>query len=349
MASRSPARLSSLAVLVLVAACAAPVPSPSGTVPSAAAPSPVATTPTRVEGRGETPYIAGTPLALDDLEGQIVFDDYEDLWTMRADATDLRRLGERPGAEFDGAWSPDGAWIAYRDSRRGINEDDEIYLMAADGSGVRNLTADPANDWGPAWSPDGRWVAFNSDRDGHPMGAYLVHPDGTGLHRLPIDGWVEYVSFSPDGTHIAYMGHDGDGYEIYRADVVTGASTRLTDAPGDDGWPAWSPDGTTIAFKSQRDDCLWAAADVDCWHGDQPGEHDDIWIMAADGSDQRRVTPEAGQFVAWAPDGETLLISGRTLYVVRPDGTGRAEVRPDGLPHAPGGLPDWTGASPPAG
>jgi Tol biopolymer transport system component len=339
-------RLAALALLGSVAACATPAPSASD-VTQTTAPSPVSSAMSRLEGRGEMPYVAGAPLELASLAGRIVFDDYEDLWTMGADATDLRRLGERPGAEFDGAWSPDGRWIVYRDSRRGINEDDEIFVMAADGSDVRNLTDDPANDWGPDWSPDGQWVIFNSDRDGHPMGAYVVRPDGTELQRLPIDGWVEYASFSPDGSRIAYMGHGGDDYDIYVADIESGASARLTDAPGSDGWPAWSPDGSAIAFKSQRDDCLYADADVDCWHGDEPGEHDDIWIMDADGANQRRVTPEAGQFVAWSPDGATLLVSGRTLFVVRLDGTGRVEVRPDGMRDAPGGLPDWTAATPP--
>ena len=61
---------------------------------------------------------------------------------------------------------PDGHFVVYRDSRRGINEDDEIYVVRADGTGVRNLTNDPANDWGPDWSSDGEWIVFNSDHDG---------------------------------------------------------------------------------------------------------------------------------------------------------------------------------------
>jgi Tol biopolymer transport system component len=64
--------------------------------------------------------------------------------------------------------------------------------------------------------------------------------------------------------------------------------------------------------------------------------------MNADGSDQRRVTPEMGQFVSWSPDGKLLLVSGHTQFAIRPDGTGRREIRPDGLPHPPGGIPDWT-------
>ncbi len=63
--------------------------------------------------------------------------------------------------------------------------------------------------------------------------------------------------------------------------------------------------------------------------------------MNADGSEQRRVTSETGQFVAWSPDGRYLLVSGRALYVVRPDGTGRFELRADGIDRALGGIPDW--------
>jgi Tol biopolymer transport system component len=156
--------------------------------------------------------------------------------------------------------------------------------------------------------------------------------------------WIEYPSFSPDGERIAFMGHDGADYDIYVAVLETGAARRLTDAPGSDGWPAWSPDGSTIAFTSQRDDCLYAAEASPCWidPGGEPGEHHDIWLMHADGSNQRRVTPESGQFMTWSPDGKYLLVSGRSLYVIRPDGTGRSDVL-----RTSGGLPDWVAATGP--
>jgi Tol biopolymer transport system component len=231
----------------------------------------------------------------------------------------------------------------YRDSRRGINEDDEIYIARSDGAEARNLSGDPANDWGPEWSSDGQWIMFNSDRDGGNPGGYVVRPDGTDLRHLPIDVWFEYPSLSPDGTKVAFMGHVGGDYDVYVADMATGTTTQLTDSSGSDGWPVWSPDGTRIAFASERDDCTRVPDDQDCWRGDEPGEHHDIWIMDADGSNQRRVTPESGQFVTWSPDGRYLLISGRALYVVRPDGTGRLELRAEGIPLALGGIPDWTG------
>ena len=330
-----------LVIVALLVACT----DDDGTSPATTArPSTTEEAPDRVEGNGLTPVRVGEPIDVAELEGRIVFDDYEDVYTMRPDGTDVRRITTEEGSEFDGALSPDGEHVAYRDSRRGINEDDEVFIARADGSGgARNLTNDPANDWGPTWSPDGQWIAFNSDREGGDLRGYLIRPDGTDLTPLPIDGWVEYIAFSPDGTQIAYEGHNDGDYDVYVADIATGETTQLTDAPGGDGWPAWSPDGKTIAFTTERDDCTHVPDDEDCWHGDEPGEHRDVWLMDADGSNPRRVTPEAGQFVAWSPDGRHLLVSGRALYVLRPDGTGRLELRADGFSLALGGLPDWRG------
>lgn len=285
---------------------------------------------------GREPVLVGEPIDVRTLEGRIVFDDFEDVYVMRADGTHVRPVANRRGPEFDGAWAPDGRQIVYRDSRRGINENDEIYVVDADGSGARNLTRDPGNDWGPDWSPDGSTIAFNSDRDGGVMGGYLVSTDGSDVRRIDTDVWVEYPAFSPDGTRIAFMGHTAGDYDIYVADLATGMATQLTDAPGSDGWPTWAPDGSMIAFATERDDCLHLVGTASCWSTGEVGEHHDIWVMEADGSNQRRVTPEFGQFVTWSPDGRYLLISGYSLYVIRPDGTGRADVAP-----AAGGIPDW--------
>ena len=60
---------------------------------------------------------------------------------MEANGSNVRRVAGRPGSEFDAAWAPDGRWVVYRDSRRGINENDEVYVARADGSSVRNSPA----------------------------------------------------------------------------------------------------------------------------------------------------------------------------------------------------------------
>jgi Tol biopolymer transport system component len=306
--------------------------------PSAAGPSASA----RVVHDGLRPVETGQPIELGDLAGRIVFDDFEDVFAMDVDGTNVVRVASDPnGQEFDGAWSPDGEWIVYRDSTRGINVDDELFIARADGSEKRNLTDHPANDWGPEWSPDGRSIVFNSDRDGGQIRGYTVNIDGSNLRRLPIEGWVEYPSFSPDGSRIVYEGAVANNYEVFVADLATGERTQLTRAPGNDGWPVWSPDGSTIAFTSERDDCAFAPPARECWTAGEPGEHRSIYLVDPDGSNLRRVMTDHGQFLAWSPDGEYLLVSGHSLHVIRLDGTGRLELRAEGIDLPLGGIPDW--------
>jgi len=110
-----------------------------------------APSPSEREQDGTRPVVRGQPIDVANLEGKIVFDDFEDVYVMEADGSSVRPAADRPGPEFDAAWAPDGRSIVYRDSRRGINENDEVYVMRADGSAVRNLSRDPANDYGMDW------------------------------------------------------------------------------------------------------------------------------------------------------------------------------------------------------
>lgn len=336
-------RPTAIVLAIMVFGCARPG---AGAGPAASLPAAESATatplPTQIVHTGHRAVATGEPIELAGLSGRIAFDNFEDVFVMNVDGSNVVKVaGDPAGPEFDAAWSPDGEWVVYRDSTRGINEDDEIFVVRDDGSEGRNITNDPANDWGPDWSPDGSTIVFNSDRGGGPLGGYLVDPDGSNVRALDVEAWVEYPSFSPDGTQITFMGHDGSNYEIYTADLASGAVQQLTDSPGHDGWPAWSPDGATIAFTSVRDDCAFAPPDEECWRTGEDQEHHDIWLMDADGLNQRRVSPEFGQFVAWSPDSGYLLISGYALYVVRPDGTGRHELRADGVSLPLGGIPDW--------
>jgi TolB protein len=324
-------------VLLAVVSTSCTDPSPGPGSPSVEATSMPGTPASPIDSR--LPVVLGKPIDTSTLKGRIVLSSEDDVYTLNADGSGLARVTDRRGPEFDPAWSPDGSRIVYRDSRRGINHDDEIFVMNADGSDPRNLTDDPGNDWGPDWSPDGRTIVFNSDRDGFPMGGFLVHPDGSGLRRIETDAYVEYPAWSPDDERIAFMGGDSPSeYEIWTVGIDGRNPVRLTDSYGPDGWPAWSPDGERIAFTSVRDDCSYPDA-ADCRTTGDIGPHHDVWIVNADGSGLRRVTPEFGQFVTWSPDGRYLLVSGYDLFVIRPDGTGRTSLDIDGFR---GGLfPDW--------
>src|SRR5689334_19337753 len=88
----------------------------------------------------ERRHPAAPRIALADLHGRVVFSRRGDIWSADADGSRPRRVTSGHGPEFDPSWSPDGWRIVYRDSRRGINHNDEIYVMNADGSHRRNLT-----------------------------------------------------------------------------------------------------------------------------------------------------------------------------------------------------------------
>ena len=105
------------------------------------------------------------------------------------DLANLPRNGHYPDPEHASpAWSPDGKRLAfYRQS--------ELTIANQDGSGERRVAPGGAYLFGapPAWSPDGRWIAFAKALPDRVV-LLVVHPDGTGLHRIArtgaIAGWL---------------------------------------------------------------------------------------------------------------------------------------------------------------
>ena len=118
--------------------------------------------------------------------------------------------------------------------------------------------------------------------------------------------------------------------------------TRLTDHPGQDGWPAWSPDGSTIAFSTTRDDCRSSRAEGCLSSGDIGPVHT-LWLMDADGSDQRRVTTTNAQLPDWSPDGRYLVCESQGgLNLITPDGTAAGRISLDVRDPL---FPDWVAGS----
>jgi len=327
--------------LVILVACSG-VQTTKGTSRSG---SPAASVPTATQPM-VSPSASGPRISIRSLQGTLVFsDETNDIWSMRADGTGVRRLTSAPAMEFDPTWSPDGSRIAYRHQARD-NETPEIFVMDADGSDQRNLTRNDVADWGPAWSPDGSSIAFNSAMGTGGVGllGYAVSPSGSRPHRLS-GHFIEYPAWSPDGSRIAFMapvpgaaGSNPD-YNIFVMNADGSDIRRLTRTPGEDGWPAWSPDGSSIVFSSARDDCSISDA-PDCRTTGDIGPWQDVWIMDTDGGHQRRVTSEFGQFVSWSPDGSAILVAGADeMYLIRPDGNGLTPFPVEGVPHPL--FPDW--------
>jgi Tol biopolymer transport system component len=310
---------------------------------STAQPSPPPALTARQQATAPSPADAssspGPAIDVSSLKGRIVFSagppHAEDVSVVNADGSGLRRLTTDPHADFDPALSPDGKQVAYRHQEE-MDSSTEVFAMNADGSGARNISHQKEADWGPNWSPDGKRVLWNCQRDlDFGFQACVANADGSGLKTIRPDAWVEYPAWSPDGAMIAFMGQevgasgDDPDYNIFVMKADGTSVTRLTDAPGSDGWPAWSPDGTRITFSTSRSDCRNSDA-PDCRSSGDIGPLHELWVMNADGSDQRRLSTSFGQFSSWSPDGSFIVFS-PGLTVIRPDGTGQASIPVTGV------------------
>ena len=218
--------------------------------------------------------------------GPIAFVRNNDIWTMKADGSDARRLTTSPQVESAPAWSPDGRSIAFVRDVPGypINAcGNEVWLMNKDGSNQRRVPFVLGPDVMPGttheetmysvdtltWAPSGKDICVAaSANSGYPSMAeglfalqlYLVNPEGTAQRRLgPLQyGMATYsMSWRPDGAQIALT----QGSRYYGRLVVYDVGQDKYTEPY--GWrrymcnAAWSPDGTRLAAMVLDDDDDW--------------------------------------------------------------------------------------------
>ena len=167
------------------------------------------------------------------------------IYTARAsDGGGLVLLSRNPFGGFDAVpqYSPDGTQVVFfrDDPQRHLPHDiGALYVVGSDGTGLRRITP-----WGKAassgsFSPDGRWIVFadpSGDLD-------FVHPDGTGLTRVPLEplrGRVLQPRWSPDGSTIVFgLVTNGQG-DIYTVRPDGSDLVQITDTPDvDERWPDW--------------------------------------------------------------------------------------------------------------
>jgi Tol biopolymer transport system component len=264
------------------------------------------------------------------------------LYVASADGTGVKKLASGLWIATDKSptGSPDGRHVA-SSTESGPGQLDEFILVIDVESGVATkIVAPELNGFRallPAWSPDGAWIAFVGVPKASPdqPSYWIVHPDATAAHelatsKLPDDGVIA-AHWAPDVARsgLAYMAlAAGGSLAAYVYDVPTGHETRIS---GDGGgfWPAWSPDGRSLAFLT------------DSTAGD-------VRIVSAEGSAETRTIPRTGigAPLAWSPDGREIYGSNgaRTaLIVITVDGS-TPLVR---IPHAASqALPDWQRVAP---
>jgi Tol biopolymer transport system component len=183
----------------------------------------------------------------------------------------------------DATWSPDGKWIAFvKEPRYDAYSSEEIWIISPAGESARKL----ADGGFPQWSADSTRVFYHSRRDGKVYSVDVDKPESSPrvfYDKSPRSSY--YPAISPDEKKLAF-GSDG-GLKI--VEVATGTEILSFPARGSRGLlPAWSPDGTLLAYGGFNSDRLG------------------IWVLDVDSKKARRVVKGTYTMPCWSPDGSKL-------------------------------------------
>jgi Tol biopolymer transport system component len=215
------------------------------------------------------------------------------------ESTPLRRVPDRPDVgphdAGDSGVEPPG--------------DAEVADAAADAS-AGDAAALPDAGQAPSW-----WILFDSNRAGLNRDLYAIHADGTGLRRLTTDPSIEKEPvLSPDKTKIAFVSDRMGSLNIFVMDLATGAVRPVTSSTVSSEQPAWSPDGSRIAFH----------------------RYDSIMTINVDGTDPRLLIEGQEGFVhagyyhpSYGADGWVLMDRVNEIDVIQTNGTGLHQIVPN--------------------
>ena len=261
------------------------------------------------------------------------------------------------GENAEAYWSADGKHLIFQ-STRGGRSCDQQYVMDVDGSNLRRVSTGTGKTTCGYFFDRDRRVFFSSTHHADtacpprpdfsrgyvwrldPFEIYTANASGSDLRRLT--HWNAYTAegtLSPDGSRIVFTSTKDGDLEIYTMNTDGTDVRRLTATPGYDGGAFFSPDGTRIVYRADHPEDSASLAE---YRGllrqrlVRPSRME-IWVMNADGTDQRQITSLGGANFApfFTPDGRRIIFAsnhtnprGRAfdLYLVNVDGTGLEQV-----------------------
>lgn len=219
----------------------------------------------------------------------------------------------------------------------------DILLSKDGGLSFQPFAEHPALDYDASLSPDGKWVVFTSERIGNPK-LFVSPVDGSEEPRLLIESesMQDQLSFSPDGKWIAFVSTHQGNADIYllpfqpHATLSLDAALNLTNHPGGDFRPAFSPDGSKVAFSSDRDHPITRHKQlVFAMH-----RKGNIYLTDLQGSKPTRLTTTNGWdgSPSWSASGQEIYFYSEReqtgkfrIYSMRADGTDQRALTPEGI------------------
>ena len=214
-----------------------------------------------------------------------------DVYLVSTDGGEPLRLTSSKKEDSSPRFSPDGEWIAFLSDREGKKT--QVYLMSRKGGEAVKLTDYKASVSDLAWSPDSRRLA---------LVVQDVDPDAPDEEDEEKPAGEKKETAKPIVLRRLQFKRDGEGYlrevrkHVHVFDVAKKTSVQVTSGPFDDSDPAWSPDGQSIAFVSNR-----TLPDPD------RSQDANVFVVAArEGAVPRALEtgPGTDASPAWSPDGK---------------------------------------------